>query len=71
MERVIDAAGAGIAVGPEDSGAFCSALLRLLDDREGREAMGRAGRVYIEKTASAVGVAATYLDLFARVAKRG
>jgi colanic acid biosynthesis glycosyl transferase WcaI len=67
VQRVVDAAGAGVAVGPEDSAAFCSALVRLLDDREGREAMGRAGRVYIEKTASAAGVAATYLDLFARL----
>ena len=67
VQRVVDAAGAGVAVGPEDSAAFCSALIRLLDDREGRESMGRAGRVYIEKTASAAGVAATYLDLFARL----
>jgi colanic acid biosynthesis glycosyl transferase WcaI len=70
VQRIVEAAGAGIAVEPDDAGAFVAALTSLLDDPQGREAMGAAGRKYVEQSASPAGVAKAYADLFAAVASR-
>jgi colanic acid biosynthesis glycosyl transferase WcaI len=68
VQRIVEAAGAGIAVRPADPEAFVVALRTLIDNRAGRETMGAAGRVYVEQTASARAVAEAYADLFASVA---
>jgi colanic acid biosynthesis glycosyl transferase WcaI len=70
VQRVVESAGAGFAVPPDDVSAFTMALLTMLDDRDQRKAMGRAGRIYIEQTASARGVAAAYAEVFKQVARR-
>jgi colanic acid biosynthesis glycosyl transferase WcaI len=67
VQRIVEAAGAGIAVRPDDSEAFVKALRALIDDAAGRAAMGVAARAYVERTASARGVAEAYAELFAAV----
>ena len=70
VQRVIEAAGAGIAVPPDDPEAFTAAVLKLADDAGAREKMGAAARAYVERTASPRGVAQAYADLFESVARR-
>ena len=70
MQRVIEAAGAGIAVRPDDGEAFTAAVLKLADDASARDKMGAAARAYVERTASPRGVAQAYADLFESVARK-
>jgi len=70
VQRVIEAAGAGIAVTPDDAEAFTAAVLKLADDPDAREKMGAAARAYVERTASPRGVAQAYADLFESVARK-
>jgi colanic acid biosynthesis glycosyl transferase WcaI len=65
VQRIVESAGAGIAVGPDDADAFVAALTTLLDDPQRRETMGAAARRYVEQSASPLGVAKAYADLFA------
>jgi colanic acid biosynthesis glycosyl transferase WcaI len=67
VQRIVEAAGAGIAVGPDDPDAFVTALLKLVKDPAARESMGAAARAYVERTASARGVALAYAELFTKV----
>ena len=67
VQRIVEAAGAGIAVRPDDPEAFVKALRTLVDDAGGRAAMGVAARAYVERTASARGVAEAYAELFAAI----
>ncbi len=69
VARVVERAGAGLAVPPEDPGAFVIALRRLLDDEAGRRTMGARGRSFVEQWASPRAVAAQYEDLFAELAE--
>jgi colanic acid biosynthesis glycosyl transferase WcaI len=64
VARTIEAAGAGLAVPPEDPDAFCGALAELLDAPGGREAMGTSGRAFVEEWVSPAAVAAAYERLF-------
>ena len=70
VQRVVEAAGAGVAVPPDDPAAFLAALRPLLDDTGARERMGRAGRVWVLNTASPTGVGQAYEDLLTEVANR-
>ena len=70
VQRIVDAADAGVAVPPDDEPAFVSALSRLLDDAEGRHAMEKAARAYVENTASPQAVARSYEALFATLTRR-
>jgi len=70
VQRIIEAAGAGIAVRPDDADAFTVALLTLVDNHAGRQTMGAAARAYVEQTVSPRGVAHRYGELFAAIAKR-
>ena len=70
VQRVVEAAGAGAAVPPDDPAAFLAALRPLLDDAEARERMGRAGRAWVLQTASPAGVGHAYEDLLTDVARR-
>ncbi len=68
VARVIDAAGCGRAVLPDDPGAFFEGLVGLLDEPEARREMGERGRAWVERWVSPAGVARAYEDLFAEVA---
>lgn len=56
----LQAAGAGVAVPPEDPGAFLRALVALLDDADARAAMGDAARRHVENWVSPGAVAQRY-----------
>lgn len=64
VARTIERAGAGVSVPPEDPEAFTAALVGLLDDPAGAEAMGASGRRFVEGWASPAAVAAAYEALF-------
>lgn len=65
VANVVNEAGAGLAVGPEDTPAFLDALERLLADPAGMEAMGRRGRAHVERWMSPEVQAERYEELFA------
>jgi glycosyltransferase involved in cell wall biosynthesis len=44
LTRLVEGAGCGVAVPPEDPGALAAAIRRLAADREGARRMGEAGR---------------------------
>ncbi|GLS76953.1 glycosyltransferase family 4 protein [Oharaeibacter diazotrophicus] len=68
-ETVLRAAGAGIAVPPEDADALAAAVVRLADDPAAAAAHGRAGRAYAEARLDRGRIALDYLDLLERVAR--
>ena len=68
VARTVDAAGAGIAVGPGDPEAFTKAIVRLVEAPEEARAMGAAGRRFVERWASPAAVAESYERLFAELA---
>jgi putative colanic acid biosynthesis glycosyltransferase WcaI len=68
VARVVAMAGCGVAVAPDDRDAFAVALLRLIDDPVGREAMGSRGRAWVERWISPAAVAQAYEELFEEVA---
>jgi colanic acid biosynthesis glycosyl transferase WcaI len=70
VARVVEKAGAGLAVPPDDPEAFTAALVTLLDDPEGARAMGRAGREFVEAWASPAAVAQQYEALFDELGSR-
>jgi colanic acid biosynthesis glycosyl transferase WcaI len=67
VQRIIESAGAGTAVPPEDPAAFVTALTTLLADPDSLRAMGERARAYVEEAASPEGVALAYQDVFDRV----
>ena len=70
VPRLIDEAGCGVAVAPEDPDAFGAAVGALLDDPRRREAMGRRGRAYVEDCMTPSAVAGAYEALFAELGRR-
>jgi colanic acid biosynthesis glycosyl transferase WcaI len=64
VARVVDEAGAGLAVAPDDADALVEALLVLLDDPDRAEAMGVAGRRFVETWPSPADIAHRYEELF-------
>jgi glycosyltransferase involved in cell wall biosynthesis len=67
---VVEKAGAGLAVPPDDPEAFTAALVTLLDDVDRARAMGRAGREFVEAWASPAAVAQQYEALFDELRSR-
>jgi colanic acid biosynthesis glycosyl transferase WcaI len=67
VTRIIDQAGAGVAVPPDDPDAFIAALGRLVDDHALARAMGERGRRWVEHWASPDAVAAAYEGLIAEL----
>jgi colanic acid biosynthesis glycosyl transferase WcaI len=57
--RVLEESGGGITVAPGDAQAMAAAILELRDDPERREALGKAGRRYVEEHYSRAVIAAT------------
>ncbi len=46
LTRMVEAAGCGLAVPPEDGAALAAAIRRLATDRQGARRMGESGRAY-------------------------
>jgi colanic acid biosynthesis glycosyl transferase WcaI len=67
VARTVEAAGAGVAVPPDDPDAFCAGLDQLLDHPEAAAAMGARGRAFVEGWASPAAVAERYEALFAEL----
>lgn len=67
---VLAAAGAGIAVPPEDADALAAAVRTLADDPATAAAYGRAGRAYAERRLDRARIADDYLAFLERVAAR-
>ena len=70
VARVVEEAGAGLAVPPDDPDAFTHALATLLDDQARSRAMGAAGRAFVERWASPAAVAERYEALFDELVAR-
>jgi len=70
VQRIIEAAGAGVAVPPEDEGAFVTALRDLVNDVERRTQMEKAARAYVENATSPRAVAQAYEELFKSLVAR-
>lgn len=70
VARVVEQAGAGLAVPPDDPGAFTAAITKLLDGPEQARAMGAAGRAFVERWASPAAVAQRYEELFEELRAR-
>ncbi|MGH2775261.1 MAG: glycosyltransferase family 4 protein [Actinomycetota bacterium] len=70
VARVVERAGAGLAVPPEDSEAFTKAVRALYERRDELPAMGAGGRAFVEQWASPAAVAKQYADLFAELRAR-
>jgi colanic acid biosynthesis glycosyl transferase WcaI len=69
VARVVERAGAGVAVAPEDPAAFLDALASLVDDPDRCAAMGAAGRAFVEHWASPAAVGGAYEALFLELAR--
>jgi colanic acid biosynthesis glycosyl transferase WcaI len=64
VANVVDRAGAGLTVAPDDPEAFTKAVGRLVSDPDEAARMGAAGRGFVERWASPAAVAAQYEALF-------
>jgi colanic acid biosynthesis glycosyl transferase WcaI len=64
VARVVERAGAGLTVPPDDAEAFTKAVAQLIAAPDDAEAYGRAGRTFVESWASPAAVAAAYDALF-------
>jgi colanic acid biosynthesis glycosyl transferase WcaI len=67
VARTVERAGAGVAVPPDDLGAFLGGLEALLDDPARRQRCGAAGRRFVEGWASPEAIGRAYADLFAEL----
>ena len=70
VARVVDEAGAGTAVPPDDPDALVDALLDLIDDPERCESLGAAGRRFVETWPSPADIARRYEELFEELRNR-
>jgi colanic acid biosynthesis glycosyl transferase WcaI len=64
VARVVERAGAGTAVPPDDAEALTKALRAMLDSPDSARQMGNAGRAYVEGWVSPAAVARAYENLF-------
>jgi colanic acid biosynthesis glycosyl transferase WcaI len=64
VARLLEGAGAGIAVPAEDPEAFTKAVRRLLDSPDEVAQMGHAARRFVEGWASPAAIAQSYEELF-------
>jgi colanic acid biosynthesis glycosyl transferase WcaI len=69
VARVVEQAGSGVTVAPDDPAAFLDAVAGLVDDPNRRAAMGAAGRAFVERWASPAAVAEAYEALFDELAR--
>lgn len=71
LARLVERAGAGLAVPPDDPEALAQAIARLAASSNDRREMGQAARKFIEGWASPSAVAERYETLFREVRRRG
>ncbi len=64
VARVVERAGAGLTVPPDDAESFTKAIARLVAAPDDAARMGSAGRAFVEAWASPAAVAARYEALF-------
>ncbi len=64
VARVVEEAGAGVAVPPEDADALLDAVTGLVDDPARCRSLGEAGRQFVETWPSPADVAERYEELF-------
>jgi colanic acid biosynthesis glycosyl transferase WcaI len=64
VATVVERAGAGLTVPPDDPEVFTKAVARLVSDPDECARMGAAGRTFVEQWASPAAVAAQYENLF-------
>ena len=69
-KALLDEAGAGIAIEPENAGELAAAVVRLADDVKFRERLGRQGGAYVREHYDRSKLAARYLDLLEATATR-
>lgn len=67
---LLDAAGAGIGITPEDAAGLAEAVRRLATDRTAGAAMGDSGRAYVEAHFDRSKLAERYLDFLQTVAAK-
>ncbi|MEO8267849.1 MAG: glycosyltransferase family 4 protein [Ilumatobacteraceae bacterium] len=70
VPRILAESGGGVCVPPDDPEALREALQRLAGDLAGRDAMGAAGRRWVESAASPAAVARAYADLIVELNQR-
>ncbi len=63
IPRLLDEAGAGVSVPPDDPDAFVAALRRLADDASARTALGESGRRWVVEHASPAAIGDAYDEL--------
>ena len=63
----VERAGCGLCIEPEDEHELVDAALRLADDAQLRERLGRAGRKYVSEAFDRDRLAAEYLRIIGRV----
>ena len=69
VASLVERAGCGLAVPPDDFEAFLTGLRGLLADPGAAKAMGERGRRFVEHWASPAAVAAAYESLFAELTR--
>jgi colanic acid biosynthesis glycosyl transferase WcaI len=63
IDRLLERAGAGLSVAPDDVESLCKALSSLAVDAPRRDQMGANGRRYVERHVTARDVAEAYVRL--------
>lgn len=71
IARIVEQSGAGVRIAPDDAEALAKTIRDLIDSPDRRNDMGRAGRAYVETSASPQAVAVAYENLFTQLADRG
>jgi hypothetical protein len=68
---IVEAAGGGVVIPPEDVEALAQAIGRLADDRAEAESLGRAGRDCVERGYDRAELAGRMLEVLADAAEAG
>lgn len=66
MTRLVQRSKAGVCIPPDDPICLANAIINLLNDSEGRERMGKAGREYVTAHHSALSAAQAFERLLIR-----
>lgn len=70
VDRLVNGAGCGVVVPPDDTGAFVAAIENVVADVRGRAEMGRRARAFVETHASPRAVAESYATLVREIRRR-
>ncbi len=70
VSRIVASTGCGVVVAPDDTDAFIEGIRAVLGTVDRGAGMGRAGRAWVEKSASPGATAAAYEDLVRELSDR-